>query len=241
MSSITWTPRAVSSEAREWRGWVWRIVEAQHVAATMRIVDDAAEQAVLESLLEASKPALPDAASGLDYLLATPFRYPPVARGSRFRAATDPGVFYGAATVPTACAELGYWRWRFLHDAEDLERIGPVAHTAFRAELRTTAVDLRAEPFRIDTTAWMHPDDYAATQSFARVARDAGVGAVIYRSVRAAEPSWCLAVLTPAAFASRRPHPATQSWWLLVNRQGVIWRRDHERIALAMPCPTPTP
>ncbi|EXI64162.1 MAG: RES domain protein [Candidatus Accumulibacter adjunctus] len=241
MSSITWTPAAVSSEARDWRGWVWRIVEAQHVAATMKIVDDAAEQEVLESLLEGSKPAVPDAASGLDYLLATPFRYPPLAHGSRFRAATDPGVFYGAATVRTAGAELGYWRWRFLQDAEDLERIGPVAHTAFRTEICTATVDLRDEPFRTDAAAWTHPSDYAATQSFARVARDAGVGAVIYRSVRAAEPSWCLAVLTPTAFASRRPHPATQSWWLLVNRQGVIWRRDRELIALTMPRPVPTP
>lgn len=239
MSSITWTPRAVSSEARDWRGWAWRIVEAQHVAATMKIVDDAAEQEVLESLLEASKPAVPGTASGLDYLLATPFRYPPLAHGSRFRAVTDPGVFYGAATVRTACAELGYWRWRFLQNAEDLERIGPVAHTAFRAELRTTAVDLRDEPFRTEAAAWTHPSDYAATQSFARVAREADVGAVIYRSVRAPEPSWCLAVLTPTAFASRKPHPARQSWWLLVNRQGVIWRRDHELITLAMPCPAP--
>jgi hypothetical protein len=95
------------------------------VAATMKIVDAAAEQEILESLLEASKPALPDATSGLDYLLATPSRYPPAGRDSRFRAVCDPGVFYGAATVRTACAELGYWRWRFLQDADDLERIGP--------------------------------------------------------------------------------------------------------------------
>jgi hypothetical protein len=36
------------------------------VAATMKIVDDAAEQEVLESLLEASKPPLPGTASCLD-------------------------------------------------------------------------------------------------------------------------------------------------------------------------------
>jgi hypothetical protein len=47
-------------------------VEAQHVASTMKIVDDAAEQDLLESLLEASKPPLPDPADGLDYLLASP-------------------------------------------------------------------------------------------------------------------------------------------------------------------------
>jgi hypothetical protein len=108
----------------------------------------------------------------------------------------------------------------------------------FRAELRTTAVDLRDDPFRTDAAAWTHPSDYAATQSFARVARDAGVGAVIYRSVRAAEPSWCLAVLTPAAFAGRQATSGeckAGGWWSIAP--SVIWRRDHELITLAMPCP----
>lgn len=69
MSSDTWTPRAVSSAASHWRQAVWRIVGAQHVAFTMRIVDSAAEQDRLESLLETSKPALSDEAKGLDYPL----------------------------------------------------------------------------------------------------------------------------------------------------------------------------
>ena len=59
----------------------------------MKIVDDAAEQNLLESLLETSKPPLPDPTDGLDYLLATPFRYSPARPGSRFRSVTDPGVF----------------------------------------------------------------------------------------------------------------------------------------------------
>lgn len=108
------------------------MVESQHIAATMKLVDSHAEQDVLESLLEFNKPAQPHGTAGLDYVLATPFRYPPIRQGSRFRAITDPGVFYGAASVHTAAAELGYWRWKFLRDAVDLERLEPVAHTAFR-------------------------------------------------------------------------------------------------------------
>lgn len=237
MSSTTSTPLAVSSEARAWRGSIWRIIEAQQVASTMKIVDTAAEQEVLESLLEVGKPTLPDATSGLDYLLATPLRYPPAGRGSRFRSVFDAGVVYGAATVRTACAELGYWRWRFLQDAEGLERIGPAAHTAFCAEVHAPAFDLREQPFSSDAASWPHPDDYTATQSFARAARDAGVGAIVYGSVPDRRPSWCLAVPTPAAFARKTPHPARQDWWLAVHSDGVTWRRDHEVIALAMPCP----
>ena len=92
--SNTWTPHAVSSEAREFRHAIWRVVEAQHVASTMNLVDTLEEQALLEDLLEGSKPPLPHDIEGLHYLLATPFRYPPRApHGSRFRSAADPCAF----------------------------------------------------------------------------------------------------------------------------------------------------
>lgn len=228
MSSSTWTPRAVSSEAHDWRASVWRIVEAQHVASTMKIVDNAIEQDLLETLIETSKPPLPDEARGLDYLLATPFRYDPRRPGSRFRGVGDPGVFYGAKGIPTACAEVGYWRWKFLMDAEDLDKIEPVAHTAFRTEASATSVDLRAEPFDRNAVLWMHPDDYTATQAFARVARQAGIGAIVYRSVRDPDAGWCTAILSPTSFPSRKPHRSMQTWWLAVQRDQVVWRRDRE-------------
>ena len=103
MSSNTWTPPALSSEATAWRGVVWRMVESQHIAATMKLVDDRAEQDLLESLLETSKPPAADT-DRLDYLLATPLRYDPQRGGSRFRGETDPGVFYGAESMRTAGA-----------------------------------------------------------------------------------------------------------------------------------------
>ena len=75
MSFNTWTPLAVSSEAHDWQRSVWRIVEAQHIASTMKIVDSQDEQDLLETLLESSKPVQPAIAERLDYLLITPFRY----------------------------------------------------------------------------------------------------------------------------------------------------------------------
>lgn len=51
------------------------MVEAQHTASTMKIVDNSEEQDLLETLLEGSKPTQSGSASALDYLLATPFRY----------------------------------------------------------------------------------------------------------------------------------------------------------------------
>jgi hypothetical protein len=206
------------------------MVESQHIAATMKLVDNRDEQDLLESLLESSKPPLPDDAAGLDYLLATPFRYDPKRGGSRFRAATDPGVFYGAESVRTAGAELGYWRWKFLKDAVDLERIEPVAHTAFRVEVATAVVDLQRPPFNAEAAVWQHRTDYGPTQQFARVAREARVGGILYRSVRDPRPSWCLALLTPAGFARTRPHAERQTWYLAVSPQVVTLRREAESL-----------
>lgn len=204
------------------------MVESQHIAATMKLVDNCDEQDLLESLLESSKPPQPDGTAGLDDLLATPFRYDPKRVGSRFRAVTDPGVFYGAESVRTAGAELGYWRWRFLKDAVDLERLEPVAHTAFRVEVATPVVDLRRPPFDVDATIWQHPTDYAPTQQLARVVREADVGGILYRSVRDPQPSWCLALLTPAGFAKLKPHAERQTWYLAVSQHEVTLRRDTE-------------
>ncbi|MFI3123377.1 MAG: RES family NAD+ phosphorylase [Methylococcales bacterium] len=227
----TWMPIVVLSEdAFSWKSSAWRMVEAQHIASTMKIVDNADEQDLLELLLEESKPPRPEATKHLHYLLATPFRYSPLRGGSRFRADIDEGVFYGAESVRTASAELGYWRWKFLNDAVDLDKINPVAHTAFKVDIKTLAVDLRKEPFNKDSNLWTHPTDYTATQEFARNARNAEIGVIIYKSVRETIDSWCVAVLTPTAFAKSEPDPQTQTWWLAVYKNQVIWRRDQESI-----------
>jgi len=92
------------------RSRVWRAVEAQHRIATMKLVDNSlADQAILEKILEESKPPVPAEARGKHWLIFTPFRYTPPPPGSRFRAPHDPGVFYAAFERRTACAEIGYW------------------------------------------------------------------------------------------------------------------------------------
>lgn len=231
MSSNTWTPLAVSSEAFAWTSLAWRMVEAQHVASTMKLVDTEAEQTLLETLLDSNKPPYASDTLQLDYLLATPFRYPSRAGGSRFRGPNDPGVFYAAETVRTAAAELGYWRWRFLMDAPALSRIEPVPHTAFQVSVATQAIDLRTSPFNQDA-AWQHKTNYQPTQALALTAREVKIGALLYTSVRDPQPAWCVAVLTPQAFKENTPTPEKQTWWLAVNIQEVIWRRDYESFTL---------
>lgn len=225
MSSNTWTPTAVASSAAPARIDLWRAVEAQHQVSTMALVETLAEQELLESLLDASKPALPAEAKGLHYLLFTPFRYPPPARGSRFRSVLDPGVFYGAETIRTACAELGYWRWRFLCDSPALEAIDPQMQTVFRAAVAGPTLDLRAPPFDGDRAQWVSAS-YDATQRLATSAREAGIAIIRYESVRDPERGGCGAVLSARAFAEKQPL-AREHWWLAVSRERVVWKRDH--------------
>jgi RES domain len=223
VSSNTWTPRAVASEALRTRRRLWRAVEAQHIASTLRLVTNVEEQLLLERLLDRSKPPLPPAATDLHYLLSTPFRYSsPI--GSRFRAPADSGIWYGAEAQRTACAELGFWRWRFLMDSDGLDSLGPSPQTVFRAGIDGRMIDLTEPPFNRSRAEWTHPRDYAATQRFARLARQANVDAIRYESVRDPEHGGAVAVLRPC-FKPRKPLES-RVWLLSVRREAAIWQSD---------------
>ncbi len=226
MSSRTWTPRAVASSASPFAGDVWRAVEAQHVVSTRALVDTLEEQHVLERVLDDGKPPIPAAATRLHYLLFTPFRYAPPPGGSRFRAPNDAGVFYAADAVRTACAELGYWRWRHLLDVPALRAMPTKPQTVFRVKLATLAVDLREPPFLRDRATWTQRADYGGCQNLGRSAREAHIGAIRYESVRDPMHGGCCAVLDPKAFARRAPLEQ-QTWMLSVSRDRVAWQRTH--------------
>jgi hypothetical protein len=196
--------------ARERREELWRGVEAQHMVATMRLADSLEEQRLLEDMLDASKPALPPHAAGRHPLIATPFRYL-VPFASRFRRADEAGVWYGASGVRTCCAEVAYWRWRFVTDSDGLRDAAVhTQHTLFPATARGVAIDLDAPPWNALAAQWTADRDYAACQALAEAARDHAVEWIRYRSVR--DPAGhCGAVLTAAALCE--PDLARQQTW----------------------------
>ena len=204
---------------------LWRAVEAQHRVSTMVLVDTLDEQALLERLLEESKPALATGQQALHWLLFTPFRYPPLPTGSRFRAPSEPGVFYGAEMKRTACAELGYWRWRLLMDSPALASIDPMQQTLFKTPVRGATIDLRDPPLSKKRKQWTDPADYSACQQLARRARDAELEIIRYESVRDPHAGGCAAVLSHGAFAAIAPSE-NQTWMLAVFRHHVFWRLD---------------
>lgn len=235
MSSRIWTATAVASEIREAAFEVWRAVESQHAISTRPLVDTLDEQKLLENILEQHKPPMPEGADQAHFLLATPFRYiSPTA--TRFRAVTDPGVFYAAEEIRTACAELGYWRWRFLTESPDLPDIDWTAQTLFSAPLNGGMVDLRIPPFEADRANWVS-NDYGATQRLALACREAGVDAIRYESVRDPERGGCVAVLNLTAFAGPPTETKSQNWKLRVEQEAVVWRRDsiYEKLEFLFP------
>ena len=139
----------------------------------------------LERLLDDAKPPVPAGAAHLHWLLFTPFRYPPPPGGSRFRGPNDPGVFYGADAIRTACAELGYWRWRHLLGFAGADGDADQAANGVSGPHR----DRNGRPSRASRSCAIGstgptPHDYSRCQRFGRTAREAGVGAIRYESVR---------------------------------------------------------
>jgi RES domain len=219
----TWTPAALSSERRRLAGTCWRVVEAQHRVSTMKLVDTLAEQSLLESIVDASKPSLPPDCAHLHYLLSTPFRYgAPYPTGSRFRrAGLTPGVFYGSKTPATAVAELAFHRLLFFADSPATPWPSDAGdYTAFSVRYRTGAgLDLMAPPFDAERARWTHPTDYAPCQALADAARDADVDVLRYPAARDRD-GVNVALLRCRAFAIREPL-ARQTWRMSLNAHGV--------------------
>jgi len=225
----TWIEQSILTQAANGSFKGWRAVEAQHVVSTLRLTDnDPEQQELLERILEKSKPPFPPEAAGLHYLLATPFRYPPSLHGSRFRAWPDPGVLYAAEERRTACAEMGYWRWRFVMESDGLREIPASPQTVFQLAARGSAIDLRQPPFDGRSSLWTDPVSYTATQELGRAARSAGIALLFYQSVRDPKKGLCAAVLRPNALRPKRPL-AQETWHLTVTMQGTIWQRENER------------
>jgi len=211
----------------------WRAVEAQHVVSTLRLTgSDPARQELLERILEESKPPLPAAAEQHHYLLSTPFRYPPSGHGSRFRAWPDAGMLYAARERRTACAEMGYWRWRFLRDSTGMTTMRAAAQTVFQLGAGGEGIDLTMDPLRAWRADWTDPAQYGATQALARAARALSMQWIAYESVRDPDAGLCFAVLDPTAIRPRQPL-ARETWYLTVTESATIWQRERQRFVFS--------
>jgi len=190
----------------------------------MKLADTIEEQALLETVLEETKPAIPADCRHLHYLIFTPFRYgAPYPSGSRFRrAGLTPGVFYASETAATAIAEMAFHRLLFFADPPGKPwPVNASEYTAFSVAFKTTAgLDLTRPPLNRDGPLWTNRTDYRACQELADHARAAGGHALRYESARDPLGGANVAVLTCRAFASRKPI-GRQTWRLHLGAHGV--------------------
>jgi hypothetical protein len=195
-------------------GEVVRLVESQEQVATNSLVRTLAEQALLEDLIEASKPRVPPAARGLHYLLATPFRYPPLPWGSRFGRRFEPSLFYASRAIDTALAESAYYRFVFWSGMQTPPSTPlDTRHTLFTVAIQAAkAVQLQCAPFDEFSAALMDRRDYSATQALGSALREAGIDALEYRSAR--DPGAGINVALFSAEALGATLPTIQDEWL---------------------------
>ena len=228
MTGAAWTPAWFYDGVATLSMRAWRGVEAQHIVSTMRLVDTFEEQDVLEGLLEQSKPPMPPMRQPKYYLLSTPYRYRP-AHPSRFRRAGTRGLWYGAEELYAACAEVAYWRHRFIIDSAALAKTELLTeHTFFQAQVTGSAIDLRHPPWSAARAAWTHSSDYSQSHAVAEAARDRAVQWICYESVRAPGHR-CAAVLDVEALEMVDNGTTQQTWHCKATRESVMMAHQSDK------------
>jgi len=224
VSPSIWTRCAGRSEIRPLRGRYGRVVEAQFRNSTRKLVDSDAEQELLEELIDRrAKLPVPAGFEGLHYLLYTPFRHPPLRNGSRFGTRLERGILYGARELPTAFAEVAYYRLVFLDGpAEDLGDLN-LELTAFWFGIAAArGVDLSAPAFAESEAQISSKTRYDASQRLGAEMRAAGVQCCLYVSARAAQRQVNVAVFDNV-FRPRQPL-REEPWRCRATRAGVEFR-----------------
>ncbi|HEX4856717.1 MAG TPA: RES family NAD+ phosphorylase [Limnobacter sp.] len=201
-----------------------RMVESQESVATNEIVDTLEEQALLEELLEQSKPRLPKATSGLHYLLAAPFRYPPLKWGSRFGSFSERGIFYSSLETTTMLHEVAYYRFVLLDGLHTpLPKPLKSQHTEFMVDLQTNrAVLLNDRKFGAFQMQLRHPSDYSFSQQAGAQMRALNVQAFLFHSARDPDHGINAGVFDPACFTGQEPRGGKEWFCQLESSTEVI-------------------
>ena len=215
----------------------WRIVEAQHISSSRDLVDSLEEHDFLEALLEESKPIIE---TQKDYLIFTPFRYPPLKYGSRFGREYEPSLWYGSLELSTAFAEVAYYRLQFFKDSTaELDYI-EIPMTAFQTILKTQrGIDMTEDPFKAHRATISNPHTYEHSQPLGTDMRAANIEAFIYFSARTQNISHNIAAYTPNVFHRKNHHyiQNQQNWMCMANQYHIEFTRlsilQRERMTFA--------
>lgn len=225
MEKSEWEEVVKNAPEQNLSGIVWRIVESQQDIATLSLVDTLEEQALLEEMLDESKPPVPDEAEKLHYLLSTPFRYPPLEWGSRFGSEGEASLYYGSMEQKTAFAEFAFYRLVFRSgvDGGFPNQTVSTNHTLFMAEYDfDPGIDLTVEPFSEYADVLKHKSNYQPTKNLGSVLRDAGFAGFYFPSARCPKEGTNIAIYVPTGLRSTSPKEQHQCYCETTDEQVTI-------------------
>lgn len=212
---MIWDACNGAQQIRPLAGTVHRLVESQEEIATLGYVDTLNEQALLESMLDNSKPIYREDLTAYHYLLSTPFRYPPLKWGSRFGAVNEPSLFYGGKTINVTLAESAYYRFIFWNSMSGIPIKPQIKseHSLFSVNYQSPhGINLQQAPFDHYKKEISSPSQYSQSQPLGSAMRAAGVEVFEYASARDPQQETCVGLFTAHAFKTQKPN--NMSTWL---------------------------
>lgn len=194
----TWNPTVIAEAVRRYDLEVYRLQSFQTRSLLRDLLDDEGE---LLALMESLK---------MDEILLTAFRKRPRWE-TRFRPAFAPGVFYAAAKLETAMAEIAYHQKQLLDDSSGLESLS-LALINISAHLKGDLVDVELLP---DREQIYLKDNYRPAQELALKIRELAMPGLHYLSVRSPVPASAFALFSPDVISSSLANP--EPWMLTVT------------------------
>lgn len=180
-------------------------------------------------LLDETKPPYAEN-SHRDYLLATPFRYPPLHWGSRFGTIQEMSIFYGSHTQETAVAELTYYKLIFLEgiEGELLNRKVRTSYALVSAKYKfEPGMDLGRHPFAQHSEILRHKSNYQPTQILSTELHN--MQGKYYTSARCPNAGSNVAILDPSGLTSKKP-VETLRCCCKTTKDRVVIRVDRNQI-----------
>ena len=209
---------------------VFRVAESQQKVATNTLVDTLEEQQMLEEMLDRVKPRIPQDCEQYDYLIYTPFRYPPLKHGSRFGKKIHPSIFYGSKNIEAAFAELAYYRFVYYDGmmTAPKKKQKVTQHTSFSIGFQTQkGIALDKFPFNQYKKEISDPTSYSVSQTIGEDMRDKSIEAFSYFSARAVDQI-NVGIFTCKVVCNAVPH-ALRHWSCITKDTSVTIRSLDDR------------
>lgn len=205
----------------------YRVVEGQEYISTRTLVDTNDEHDLLEIMVENSKPPKADCSFPNDYLLSTPFRYPPLRNATRFGKMTERSPFYASEELKAALAEKANRIEQFDKDTEATFPNRNLSYTSFKfAANANICLNVLEPPFDAYKHKIHDPNSYDASQSLGSEMRDCKVQACIFESTRC-PPARNIVIFDPSIFTQESYEH--KQWSCLIGQMEITFVIGREK------------